>query len=215
MTGCSTAGPVLSRRRVFGVACLLALAPVVVAADNARDAHSSDLMLEAVVTGVNPATGRDGSTYAVRAYVGADRTRIDLDVPGAERAYLLLDNASGQGWAISKDSDAALPVSIDSYRELVVDPAAPCAGMQVRCDPLGHRDMAGVRARGLRYTGARGRGPGGSDRGELWIDPDTGIVLGYDARTRDGAPRRLRATGLRREALPAALFELPAPLRSR
>ena len=45
MTGCSTAGPVLSRRRVFGVACLLALAPVVVAADNARDAHSSDFML--------------------------------------------------------------------------------------------------------------------------------------------------------------------------
>lgn len=184
----------------------------------AREASTpgvDDFMLKAVVTGVDPATGREDSTYAVRAYVGAERTRIDLDLPGAERAYLLLDNATGNGWAISKDSDAALPVSIDSYRELVVDPAAPCAGMQVRCDPLGPRDMAGVRARGLRYTGARGRGPGGSDRGELWIDPDTGIVLGYDARTRDGRPRRLRATGLSREALPAALFELPTPLPPR
>ena len=203
-------------RTAMAIACMLALVclPHARAQENA-DPPAGDFMLQAVVTGVNPATGRDGSTFAVKAYVGAERTRIDLDIPEADRAYLLLDNATGNGWAISKDKEAALPISADSYRELVVDPQAPCAGMQLSCDPLGHRDIAGVRAQGLRYTGARGRGPGGSDRGELWIDPASGLVVGYDGRTRDGKARRLRASDVLREALPAALFELPVELRPR
>src|SRR5690606_41196686 len=57
--------------------------------------------------------------------------------------------------------------------------------MRVSCQPLGHRDIAGVRAQGLRYSGARGRGPGASDRGQMWFDPASGLVVSYEARTRD------------------------------
>lgn len=186
-----------------------------VQAQDVASPEVGDFMFHAMVTGVDPATGRDGSTFAVSAYMGAERTRIDLHMPEAGNAYLIVDNDSGNGWVISKDSDAALPVSTDSYRELVVDPQTPCAHMRVSCQPLGHRDIAGVRALGLRYAGARGRGPGASDRGQMWIDPASGLVVSYDARTRDRKIRRMRVTEVRRERLPPALFELPSALRPR
>lgn len=197
------------------VCMLLLLWPSRAQAKEAAVPQTGDLMVEAMVTGVNPATGRDDSTFAVRAYVGAERTRIDLHMPEADNAYMIVDNDSGNGWVISKDSDAALPIHTDSYRGLVVDPQAPCAHMRVSCQPLGRRDIAGVRAQGLRYSGARGRGPGASDRGEMWIDPSSGLVVGYEARTRDRKSRRMRATDVRREPLPTALFELPAALQPR
>src|SRR5690606_42159885 len=87
--------------------------------------------------------------------------------------------------------------------------------MRVSCQPLGHRDIAGVRAQGLRYSGARGRGPGASDRGQMWFDPASGLVVSYEARTRDRKTRRMRATEVRREPLPPALFELPTALQPR
>src|SRR5690606_35725291 len=131
------------------LACMLVLAwPCHARAPDAALPQAGDFMIEAMASGVNPATGRDGSTVAVRACLGAAPTRIDLHMPEAEDAYLIVDNDSGNGWVISKDSDAALPISTDSYRELVVDPQAPCARMRVSCQPLGHRDIAGVRVQG-------------------------------------------------------------------
>lgn len=168
--------------------------------------------IEAVMEGVSPATGRDGVTYRMKAYLGHERTRVDLDIPGAENVYLLLDNATGAGWAIGKQQDGALPVTADAYRELVVDPQAPCARLRARCQPIGQREIAGVRAIGMRYAGARNTGPGGSDRGDMWVDPSNGLVLAYDGRTRDRKVRRMRVTEARNEALPDALFELPAAL---
>lgn len=196
--------------------CMLGLTwPSHARAQDGAVSQADDFMIEAMVTGVNPATGRDESMFAVRAYLGAERTRIDLDIPEADNAYIIVDNDTGNGWVISKDSDAALPISIDSYRELVVDPEAPCARMRVSCQPLGHRDIAGVRAQGLRYSGARDRGPGASDRGEMWVDSTSGLVVSYEARTRDRKTRRMRATDVRRQPLPSALFELPAALQPR
>ena len=213
--GCKT-GTTARRAHAAYITCLLALLCLPQArAQDPANAPPGDFMIEAVVTGVNPATGRDGSTFSVKAYVGGERTRIDLGMPEADNAYIIVDNETGLGWVISKDRDAALPVSTDSYRELVVDPQAPCARMQARCEPLGYRGVAGVRAQGTRYAGARGRGSGGSDRGDMWVDPDSGLVVSYDGRTRDRKTRRMRATQVRREALPGALFELPAPLRPR
>lgn len=168
--------------------------------------------IEAIVEGVSPATGLADTVYGMTAYVGAERTRVDLDMPGTEGVYLLVDNATGVGWAIGKEQDAAMPVNADAYRELVLDPQAPCAGMRARCQPIGQRDIAGIRAQGVRYSGARAAGPGGSDRGQVWIDPASGLVLGYDGRTRDRQVRRMRATDVQRQALPDALFELPAAL---
>ncbi|MGO3128036.1 MAG: hypothetical protein ACTIJY_08185 [Luteimonas sp.] len=175
----------------------------------------NDLALEMVVTGVDPATGRDGATYSAKVFVGPQRTRIDVNTPGGEKAYLLLDNDSGRGWAISKQQDAALPLQSDAYRQLQVNPQSPCAQFKVRCEQVGHREIAGVRAQGLRFTGARGRGPGGSHRGEVWIDPGTGLILGYDTQTQNRQVRRMRTTDVRRVALPDAMFQLPVSLAPR
>lgn len=168
--------------------------------------------IEAIVEGVSPATGLADTVYGMTAYIGSERTRVDLDIPGTEDAYLLVDNDTGIGWAIGKEQDGAMPVNVDAYRELVLDPQAMCAGMRARCQPIGQRDIAGIRAQGMRYSGARAAGPGGSDRGQMWIDPASGLVLGYDGRTRDRQVRRMRATDVQRQELPDAMFELPAAL---
>src|SRR5690606_25790869 len=89
------------------LACMLVLAwPYPARAQDAALPQADDFMIEAMVTGVNPATGRDGSTFAVRAYLGAERTRIDLHMPEAEDAYLIGDNDPGNGGATSKARDA-------------------------------------------------------------------------------------------------------------
>src|SRR5690554_4666583 len=72
--------------------------------------------IEAIVEGVSPATGLADTVYGMTAYVGAERTRVDLDMPGTEGVYLLVDNATGVGWAIGKEQDAAMPVNADAYR---------------------------------------------------------------------------------------------------
>lgn len=193
------------------IGCVLAWQAAAQAPDPA-DTQADTLHLEAMVEGVNPATGREGGAYAVRAWLGAERTRVELEVAGAPDAYLLVDNQTGSGWAIATDREAALPVQTDAYRMLVVDPAAPCARMQARCQAIGQRNIAGVRAQGMRYTNAGDAGPGGSDRGQVWVDPATGLILAYDGQTRGRSVRRMRATRVEHAPVSDDLFVLPAAL---
>lgn len=170
--------------------------------------------LQSMVTGVDPATGRDGSTYSVTTHAGAERVRMDLVMPGRPPATMVVDRISGEGWVFDPVRATGLPVQIDAVRELLVDPGAPCAQMRVTCHREPPRTLAGVTAQGWRYAGANRRGPGGSHAGTMWVDPASGIVLGYEARTRTRQPRRMRAASFKVEAVDGRLLELPAQARS-
>lgn len=171
--------------------------------------------LQSVVTGLDPATGRDDTTFGVTAHAGAQRVRIELATANRPPATMLLDRASGEGWAFDPAGRSGLPVSSDAALQMTVNPAAPCARMRVTCHPLPARSLAGVEAAGWRYAGAARRGPGGSHAGSMWVDPASGVVLGYEARTRDRKVRRMRALSFQVGPVPDHLLEFPAGARDR
>lgn len=171
--------------------------------------------LQSLVTGIDPGTGRDGVTYAITAHVGEQRVRFDLPRPDGSEVSFLVDRDTGEGWAFDAAERTGLPVKVEAVQQLVVDPASPCARMRVVCHRAPRKAIAGVEAEGWRFAGASQRGPGGSHAGVMWIDPATGIVLGYEARTRSRSERRMRSMSVQVEAVAEDLLQPPAALRSR
>ncbi len=194
-----------------------AVAGLSVAADPApaaTGAGAPQFTLQSVVTGLDPGTGRDGATFALTTHAGDARVRFDLPRPDGSEVRLLVDRDTGEGWAFDATERAGLPVKADAVQQLVVDPAAPCARMRVTCHREPRKSIAGVQAEGWRYAGADQRGPGGSHAGTLWIDPASGIVLGYEARTRNRSVRRMRAVSLQVAPVDAAVLRPPPALQS-
>ncbi len=198
-----------ARRAVAVLATLAATA----AATDASAPVPPQFTLHSMVTGLDPGTGRDGTTYAMTTHAGEGRVRFDLPRPDGAEVRLLVDRTTGEGWAFDAAGRDGLPVQADAVQQLAVDPAAPCTRMRVTCHREPPKSIAGIQADGWRYAGADRRGPGGSHAGVMWIDPASGIIIGYEARTRNRMVRRMRAVSLRVEPVADAVLEPPPALR--
>lgn len=151
----------------------------------------------------------------VTVYFRGDDLRIEFDDDqGAHRALLAVRGAP-VAWVMDGHA-GAMPVANTPW-PLRFDPGAPCdgLGMFADCQAIERGKVAGRDAVQWRYRLSSPRGPGRSSRGSMWLDAQTGFVLGYSADTGTGRPRQWRVEQVRYGTVPDALFDPPAmPVRS-
>ncbi|MCF7223591.1 hypothetical protein [Marilutibacter chinensis] len=169
------------------------------------------LRIKAIVEG-QEGVGFAGSPrpIPVTLHLKPGMSRVDFNQRGAEGIYMLIDEQARQGWLIDAGQSAARPLQARGFAELRVDPRQPCENFGVRCRPIPSKVIAGVRAKGWRYLDAGQRGPGGTARGEFWVDEARGLILGYQGY-RSGRSRACRMQVMSVAAVEdaASLFELP------
>lgn len=170
--------------------------------------------LSARIYGFGPLGSRQAGDHAqVELHLRGDAIRIDFVGENAPDAWLVTRGKRGQAWLVSESGNYTLPVP-DASGPYWYDPKAPCIVLGGRCSPAPGEFILGRLAAGWRYENAT-QGPDGTTSGTLWIDVRTGLMLGYRGRTgRSGRERSLRVTDVSFEAVPEALFEPPAGLRS-
>ena len=136
-------------------------------------------------------------------FVGAD-----------QRAYRLVRAVEGAPLVLLDGRGGAMPLPRGRL-VLFFDPAAPCApmGMMSDCRSMGEGTYAGRSAMQWRYRHANRKGPGGSEAGTMWLDAETGLVLGYDAVTAGGQRLLWQVRQLRYAPQPDERFALPAAPR--
>lgn len=174
-------------------------------------AASGSVVMEGIMRGPDPGGSGRTSTRRVRLYYRYGAMRIEHDAAGGRRD-VLISPAGDSVWLVDEEEGIAMPVQATVLRDLAVNPEDPCAGMgmSARCEPVQSRSIAGVVAKGWRYRNARGRGPAGTNRGELWLDPATGLVLSYRGQAASRRERRdFHAVSVYYQELPEALFQLP------
>ncbi|QDH71584.1 hypothetical protein [Marilutibacter alkalisoli] len=167
--------------------------------------------LHATMVGDNPYHGGyDTTPYPVTLYARGKSTRVDFTGPADERGMLLHEADTRSGWLVSLNEGIAIPLDAPGLGELVVEPERPCQRMQARCQPAGNRYVAGRVVKGWRYRNADGRGPAGTSSGELWVDPEHGVILAYSGK-KQGWDRRyeMEAMAVTYGPLSELLFELP------
>lgn len=198
-----------ARRRACGLLAALLTAtggaPAQPAAVQAR--------IEATVEGFgNLAPRGTDKPIAVTLHIGREAVRADFhfDTPGPD-VYLLKHDGQPRAWWISPQGRYMIPVN-DATGPYRYDLRHPCDTVQGRCSPAPGEFIAGRLARGLHYADAR-RGPDGTTRGTLWIDSQTGLLLGYRGTVGNrGETRSLRVRQVSYEAPDPALLTLPGHL---
>lgn len=190
------------------VAALCAASPPVAAEEPVFSAT-----VHALATATGPVTGGSAAKMPLTIRIRGDATRIDFTGPGGEEAYLLSLAGGQQRWLVNKATEVALPIP-GTATSLRVDPADPCAAMQASCERGRGEVIAGTVVQGWRYRNAGGRGPDGTERGTLWVDPVSGLVLGYRGQL-SGRPeyREMRALSVSRRPIETAWFDLPRTLQ--
>ena len=195
-------------RRLAAAPALALLCGTAVAAG---PAGTPDVTLHAVATGMGPV--RQQAPMMLKVHLTDARLRIDFDAPAGAGGYLLADTGARQAWLVSEAGEVALPIPAPVWTAFRVDPAAPCAGMRARCEPGPADVIANRLVQTWRYRDADGRGPDGTDRGTLSVDPRTGLVMAVTGRLAGrAAVREFRVTAVEQAPLEKALFELPRTL---
>lgn len=141
--------------------------------------------------------------------------QLAIGFTGADRrAYQLVRAVEGAPLVLLDGRGGAMPLPRGRL-DLFFDPAAPCAamGMMSDCRSMGEGVYAGRNAVQWCYRHGNRKGPGGSEDGTMWLDAETGLVLGYDATTAGGQRLEWQVRQLRYGPQPDALFALPAAPR--
>lgn len=190
------------------VAALYAASPSVAAEEPLFSAT-----VHALATAIGPVTDSRTAKMPLTICMRGDATRIDFTGPRGEEAYLLSLAGSQRRWLVNTASELALPIP-GTTTPLRVDPADPCAAMQASCERGRGDVIAGTLVQGWRYRNTGGRGPDGTERGTLWVDPVTGLVLGYRGQL-SGWPeyREMRALSVSLQPIGPAPFDLPRTLQ--
>lgn len=191
-------------------AALAGLAWVLLAAAGPA-AAGEVLRIKAIVEGQD-GVGFAGATrpLPVTLHLKPGMSRIDFNQRGAEGIYMLVDEQARQGWLIDAGHATARPLQARGFAELRVDPQQPCRNFGVRCRPIPSKVIAGIRAKGWRYLDADRRGPGGTARGEFWVDEARGLILGYQGyRTGRSRACRMQVMSVVSVEEAAELFRLP------
>lgn len=162
-----------------------------------------------VATAMGPVTDGQERKMPLTIRIRDDATRIDFIGQRGEEAYLLAVAGGQQRWLVHRATGMAFPIP-GSATPLRVDPADPCATMRARCERGEGEVIAGTVVQGWRYRHAGGRGPDGTERGTLWIDPASGLVLGYRGELAgQSGEREMRALSVSRQPLDPGQFDLP------
>lgn len=202
---CAQYGRQLMGRAATLVVALLAASSLALAAE----VPVFSATVHGVATAMGPVTdGKDGKV-PLTIRIRDDATRIDFTGPRGEEAYLLAVAGGEQRWLVHRATGMALPIP-GTATPLRVDPADPCAMMRARCERGEGEVIAGTVVQGWRYRHAGGRGPDGTERGTLWIDPASGLVLGYRGQLAgQSGQREMRALSVSRQPLDPGQFDLP------
>lgn len=194
-------------------ACLAANSALAQVPAGAAEPEPPQARLQARAYGVGPIGPKQAGEYIqVQISLRGKSIRIDFLDDNAPDAWLVSEGRRGQAWLVSESGNYTLPVT-DASGPYWYDPKAPCIVLGGRCSPAPGEFIVGRLAAGWRYEGAA-QGPDGTTSGTLWIDTQTGLMLGYRGRTgRSRRERSLRVTDVVFEAVPEAEFEPPAGLR--
>lgn len=142
-------------------------------------------------------------------YFRGDAVRIQFH-DSAGKAYALVLTGKAGAW-LEDARGNALPLPMARW-PLHADPARPCAGQGLfaDCQPIGEGVYAGRNARQWRYRLANATGPGRTRQGQMWLDADTGFVLGYESDTGAGVKASWLVRSVQYGPLPEALFKPPS-----
>lgn len=123
-----------------------------------------------------------GSVDAMRpatVYFRGDALRIEFTDGTGKRFALIQAAGDGPMWIV--DGQGARAPVPGMHWALRFDPRAPCTGqgMFANCQPAGQGLVAGRNAVQWRYRLTSSTGPGATRSGQMWVDTETGLVLGY------------------------------------
>ena len=188
---------------------LLAIVPIVALAEDPR-AEPVQGVAEVMTNQLGALTRASprGVLEPVRVYFRGHAVRIEFTDRGGKPYVLLIPDGAKTGWIL--DATGAIPVP-RAPLPVVMDLDAPCgaSGLLVECTSRGPALVDGLATVQWRYRLPAGRGPGGTNRGTLWLDPLTGVVVRYVGSAGIGPLREWRVTRLEYGPVPASLFEVP------
>lgn len=151
-----------------------------------------------------------GAMDEATVFFRGDAVRIQFR-DSAGKAYALVLPAGNNGGWIEDAHGNVMPLPLGRWL-LHADPGQPCAGQGLfaDCQPLGQGLYAGRNARQWRYRLTNATGPGGTRQGRMWLDADTGFVLGYESGAGAGSKKRWQVLSVHYGPLPETLFAPPA-----
>jgi|GEM_PF-609140 len=152
-----------------------------------------------------------GAMDEATVFFRGDAVRIQFRDNTGKAYVLVLPAGTAAGW-IEDEHGGVLPLPSGRW-PLHADPGQPCAGQGLfaDCQRMGEGVYAGRNARQWRYRLANPTGPGMTRQGRMWLDEETGFVLGYEGDAGAGSGKRWQVRSVRYESLPDALFERPVP----
>ena len=150
-----------------------------------------------------------GAMDKATVFFRGDAVRIQFQDDAGKAYALVLPAGSGSGW-VEDAHGGMLPLPPGRW-PLHANPDQPCAGQGLfaDCQRMGAGVYAGRNARQWRYRLANPTGPGMTRQGVMWLDEDTGFVLGYDGDARAGTGKHWQVRTVQYGPLPDALFEKP------
>lgn len=151
-----------------------------------------------------------GRLEPVRLYFRGDASRAEFKDGNGMTVAFVTPGEAAAGWLT--DGAASIPLP-GAGHPMVLDPDQPCSGkgLFADCHKKGEVAYAGRRAYHWRYRLSNNNGPGRTRSGEMWLDAETGLVLGYKGRAGLGPLKEWRVEQVVYGPVPDALFELPAP----
>lgn len=195
--------------------CLAAVLALLLAAPALAQSQGVQARLEGTVEGYGslaPRTTRKPIPVTLHTSAEGMRAEFHFSTGGSD-AYLLKRAEEPRAWWISPKGRYMVPAN-DASGPYWYDLRQPCDTLQGRCFPAQGEFIAGRLAKGVRYDNAR-NGPDGTTRGVLWIDSQTGLLLGYRGTVGNRQDSRgFRARQVSYKPLDPALFQKPDNLNS-
>lgn len=174
---------------------------------------AQDITIRAVASGATLRAGFavGGSRVLPEiVYIKGDMTRLEFQ-DGGETDYILRDGKAHASWLVNEKARVVLPLGNGpSARQYLFNVDRPCAEFSGSCTKGERVTVAGRVATRWRFLDAGHTGPDGADSGTMWIDDESGLLLGYDGKDMSGRPMKWTVTSVDVGEISPDLFKMPA-----
>ena len=174
---------------------------------------AQDITIRAVASGATLRAGfavGGSRVLPETVYIKGDMTRLEFQ-DGGETDYILRDGKARASWLVNEKARVVMPLGNGpSARQYVFNTNRPCANFSGTCTKDEGGFVAGRAATRWRFLDAGHTGPDGADSGTMWIDDESGLLLGYDGKDMSGRPMKWTVTSVDTGEISPDLFKMPA-----
>lgn len=193
-------------RKKYSVALFACIAPFALQAQEISGV--ADVMTNQL--GALTRTKPRGTLEPVKVYFRGGALRLQFRDAAGNSYALVRPDGSSAGWLVD-ESGMALVIPRVPW-SIRFDPDHPCdaQGMFSDCQQAGNGLRGDRNAKQWRYRFENPTGPGATRQGRMWLDAETGLVLGYEGGNGLGPNQRWEVRTVHYEPVPDTLFEKPA-----